>query len=404
MKNKILIAVSFLVMGTVNAQLISINTQVSIMPGTLVSAIGGDVVVQVDGILTNEGEFHIQGDFQNEGETQAWDLSEFVVKGNWINYGDFTAFGGDVVLDSANQFIMGSAVSNFHHLTLLNGIKTQTLDVTTFSLNLEDTHLSTSYFVFEITSADTDALQTDGSWIDSDAGGQLIRATNSTDEYVYPVGSVIEEDRSRWVFVSPKNSNPNKVGIRMVNHNATDDGFDAYQKDEAINEVNQLYYHLIEQIEGESDFDLTFQYAASDIDAETVAHWNSDWDQQFNTTGENESGTLTALNVSDFTSIAFALAALNSLVYLPNAFTPDDDGINDTFFMVCDDYDDIKNFEFKLYNRWGQQIFETTDPHFQWTGGKEYYAETDAFNWTMKYNPKGAEQPIEKSGHVMILR
>lgn len=51
---------------------------------------------------------------------------------------------------------------------------------------------------------------------------------------------------------------------------------------------------------------------------------------------------------------------------LPNAFTPNGDGQNDTFrpFPYCF----IESVDFKVFNRWGQLVFEASDPDLNWDG------------------------------------
>ncbi len=51
---------------------------------------------------------------------------------------------------------------------------------------------------------------------------------------------------------------------------------------------------------------------------------------------------------------------------LPNIFTPNNDNINDQYIPVKNRY--IKSVEFIMYNRWGEIVFETTDPALKWDG------------------------------------
>ena len=52
---------------------------------------------------------------------------------------------------------------------------------------------------------------------------------------------------------------------------------------------------------------------------------------------------------------------------LPNAFTPNGDGFNDLFHPY-EPYRFVPKIEMKIYNRWGELIFETTDPDINWNG------------------------------------
>ena len=54
-------------------------------------------------------------------------------------------------------------------------------------------------------------------------------------------------------------------------------------------------------------------------------------------------------------------------VYFPNAFSPNGDGINDVFEIKGHDFD-WSTYEFHVFNRWGQIVFETTDINEGWDG------------------------------------
>ena len=54
-------------------------------------------------------------------------------------------------------------------------------------------------------------------------------------------------------------------------------------------------------------------------------------------------------------------------VYIPNAFTPNGDGVNEGFRTVFD-YSSVKDFLLEIYNRWGERVFVSDDPEEYWDG------------------------------------
>ena len=57
-----------------------------------------------------------------------------------------------------------------------------------------------------------------------------------------------------------------------------------------------------------------------------------------------------------------------STLFLPNAFSPNGDGENDTLKIYYGNMNRIKTLQLVIYDRWGEQIFETTDKNFTWNG------------------------------------
>jgi gliding motility-associated-like protein len=67
-------------------------------------------------------------------------------------------------------------------------------------------------------------------------------------------------------------------------------------------------------------------------------------------------------------SVASNIVCIDNCPYywLPNVFTPNGDGNNDLF--VPFPYKFVKDIDLKVYNRWGNLVFETTDPDIKWNG------------------------------------
>src|SRR6185369_670838 len=71
-------------------------------------------------------------------------------------------------------------------------------------------------------------------------------------------------------------------------------------------------------------------------------------------------------------------------VIAPSAFSPDGDGKNDFFFASGLN---VTSFNMKIYNRWGEVIFESDDISVPWSGvykGKEL--EPDIFVWLINFS------------------
>ncbi len=93
------------------------------------------------------------------------------------------------------------------------------------------------------------------------------------------------------------------------------------------------------------------------------------------------------------------------IYFVPNAFTPDHDNFNPTFQPVFTSGFVPESYQFFIYNRWGELIFETNDFQAGWDGlFKGEKVQEDVYTW--KINFKESETPIHRSitGHVSLLR
>jgi gliding motility-associated-like protein len=115
------------------------------------------------------------------------------------------------------------------------------------------------------------------------------------------------------------------------------------------------------------------------------------------------------LHVSD--DVGCATSTCKSIVmsegisaYAPNAFTPDQDGTNDAWRIVCGG--DVQSLELRIFDRWGRLVFETNEIEHWWVGdiqGGRYFAADGVYLWeaTLRDNQYGVRY---LNGHVTLIR
>jgi gliding motility-associated-like protein len=90
-------------------------------------------------------------------------------------------------------------------------------------------------------------------------------------------------------------------------------------------------------------------------------------------------------------------------VYFPNAFSPNHDGINDIFKPIS--IKDIQAMLIKIYDRWGNMVFESHDYNKGWDGTiKNAFAESATYFYLVKYICNITSKVITLKGDIMIIR
>ncbi len=91
-------------------------------------------------------------------------------------------------------------------------------------------------------------------------------------------------------------------------------------------------------------------------------------------------------------------------LFVPNSFTPDEDGRNDVFHVQGTGLSP-EGFHLVVYNRWGERIFETTDPGAGWDGTRNgTNMEAGVYVWSVRAYGQHSVEPDELRGHVTLLR
>ncbi len=110
----------------------------------------------------------------------------------------------------------------------------------------------------------------------------------------------------------------------------------------------------------------------------------------------------TALGCSDVAS-ADVLVLMSCNIDVPNAFTPNGDGLNDFLSPI----NAIKaiNLLFRVYNRYGQMIFESKDWEKGWDGTfKGEPQEPGVYVWTLSYTNWDTGKDVFRKGSAVLIR
>lgn len=94
------------------------------------------------------------------------------------------------------------------------------------------------------------------------------------------------------------------------------------------------------------------------------------------------------------------------VLYVPNAFTPGNDALNDVFQIFLPPTGvDFSTFNLLIYDRWGELIYQTNDVNKFWTGAKNNSGpilKQDSYVYKISFKDENRKY-YEKLGHVILL-
>jgi len=373
---------------------INAGCQVIFTEGGIQNAAGefsnaGEVVVEGsilnNGLLTggnSSGIFRVLNDVQNNGQMQPGQST-------------FELYGND-------QFLRGSQQLNLYNLTLTGGgVKYMLQDIETAgTLDLTDRELrATDRTVFHTNPTPATVLAIhDQGFVSATSGGGLSRITNSSQDYFYPVGSTQSNFKIRPITIAPSGGT-NTYKVRYVPGPTPNSA----QRTSELYYVNPIFYHNLQRTDGTSAAGITVFYDGADGLFETLAHQESNfWTENIGTIVGPTLGSgpeLISFKTPDwdFGTNEIALAALAKEIFVPNVFSPNDDGHNDIFKPRGTE---PFEYEMRIYDRWGNLVFESKVIDEGWDGTfKGKIMNSGVF----VYYILGAGEVINK-GNVTLLR
>jgi gliding motility-associated-like protein len=138
----------------------------------------------------------------------------------------------------------------------------------------------------------------------------------------------------------------------------------------------------------------------------SVYHWNTGDTSSFISVSGSGSYIVKASNQCGVDSMTTQIITENcaSCFGTPNAFTPNDDGLNDEWKVIplCAD---VKDFHVAIFNRWGEKIFETNDATQGWNGSfQNKKMEIGACVFYLTYKAAESGKQFSQKGEIDLLR
>jgi gliding motility-associated-like protein len=93
------------------------------------------------------------------------------------------------------------------------------------------------------------------------------------------------------------------------------------------------------------------------------------------------------------------------VVFIPNAFTPDGDGLNNEFTAVFPENMKLASYEMYIYDRWGELVFYSQNPKEGWDASLAGFDAPDGvYSYLVKYKEFGYVNKFQVTGSVVVIR
>jgi len=94
------------------------------------------------------------------------------------------------------------------------------------------------------------------------------------------------------------------------------------------------------------------------------------------------------------------------LFFVPNVFTPDGNGYNETFKPIMTTGVDPYDYHMTIFNRWGEIVFESYNYSYGWDGtyGSQGLVQDDVYVWQIEFGETMSDKKHKHRGHVTILK
>ena len=361
--------------GPVEAQTVFHNdgNVVHVSAGAVVF-VQGSVNNLNDGRLNNGGTIHFSADWTS----------------NTAVSDDVDALPGTYVFEGVQQDLIGADEIRFSSVELRGSVARvvqRNSDVSVAgTFLLEDAEWATRSHRCSVTNPDPAAVTRDRGYVSSDSvGGALVRRTDRTEAYLYPVGSTgavhrNPQARFRPVYLTPVAPAENDFSVRFANVDATDDdtgpgavGFDVDARNPALTDINREYYFNIDRERGDTPVDVAIYYPKEDGRFSTVAQRQETevWEDAYGAVVLNAAAPVHTA-VFDRVARLFGHDDFTQTLFTQAGADQDDDGIADRDDLDADNdgianVDEVPSDPYADHD--GDDYFDYIDADFPGCGG-----------------------------------
>lgn len=387
--------------------------------------IGGNYINKNDGI--NDGKINLDGNI--------------ILKKDWINNANnavlvSTTGGitGNVIMDgTTNQNIDGINYTLFENLIIRNSKKILNitdcevqdtlfldaiLDLNSKRIKILNSNPIGIYYLSKYILSETNSLQGLGE-VEWQIGSKL-------DTYKLSFGSGnANGDDLALIFKTNTSGSPSNGYVRFATYPT-----DCYNLPypSGVNQLYISYNYMIDRFWNiepiyttKPEISIQFQYLNQDLNLSCNTGLNEDqmkavrynkllntWDD-FKPRGTadplNKSVSTNNISPNDFFPSWCLVSDIDTwAIFFPNAFTPTEDGLNESFAPKGNFLDQL-NSQLYIYNRWGQLIFEGTDMNYGWNG---YYmgklVPNDVYVYEYIGTIKNTHRQFMRKGTVTLVR
>jgi gliding motility-associated-like protein len=97
----------------------------------------------------------------------------------------------------------------------------------------------------------------------------------------------------------------------------------------------------------------------------------------------------------------------NLIYYVPNSFTPNDDEKNQVFLPIISQGFKPGTYLLRIFNRWGELVFESKDPYTGWGGDygpNHTNCQSGTYTWVLNFQVLQTQEDKEFVGHVNLIK